>query len=88
MEDYLDKQMDIDFFWFIDHNVELHDKYGDCYLLIQNCKVLGVYYNAGDALKDQRERGIVEKSIVQDCDGTEKCYTAIDYNYHIREKRM
>ena len=82
--DYLDKQIDIDFQWFIDHNVELYKKYGKCYLLIQNCTVLGVYYNAKDALKEQRNRGIIERSIVQDCDGTMYCYTANDANYHLR----
>jgi hypothetical protein len=37
MTNYLNEQIDIDFQWFIDHNVELHNTYGDCYLLIQNC---------------------------------------------------
>lgn len=84
MTNYLNEQIDIDFQWFIDHNVELHNTYGDCYLLIQNCKVLDVYYNAEDALNDQRKRGIVEKSIVQDCDGTENCYTTWSTKEFIR----
>ena len=64
-----------DFNWFLEHYDELFKRYGVAFLAIKDKKVIGIYDNYADAVK---QTGKVEKPgtfIIQECNGNESAYT-------------
>lgn len=41
-----------DYHWFCDHFDALYQKYGECYLAIQDCRVIGVFANFDSAVRE------------------------------------
>lgn len=64
-----------DFVWFIDNYLDLHKKYGTCYLAIKNKKILGVYQSYATAVNETSKSEDIGTFIVQYCNGEESGYT-------------
>lgn len=63
------------FRWFLEHYDELYQRYGECYIVIKDCKVIGTYSDIGEAV---RTTDLTEKPgtyNVQYCNGDESGYT-------------
>lgn len=64
------------FRWFLDHYDEIFKKYGECYVAIKNKRVIGVYTNVGDAVKETNKTEVPGTYNIQHCNGNESGYTA------------
>jgi len=56
-----------DFVWFTEHYSEFQELYGNAFLAIKNKKVLGVYPNCGEAVRETQKTEALGTFIVQEC---------------------
>ena len=56
-----------DYEWFLNNFDVLHQKYGNCYLVIKNEKVIGVYSEYSDGVFDTLKKEELGTFIVQKC---------------------
>ena len=64
-----------DFMWFIENNVKLYKKYGKKYLAIKDKKVIGVYDDYGEGVRQTSLKEKLGTFIVQECGKDESVYT-------------
>ena len=64
-----------DFLWFIDNYLCLYEKYGTCYIVIKNKKILGTYQSYASAVNETLKSEDIGTFIVQYCNGEESGYT-------------
>ena len=64
---------DKDYKWFLKNYQVLYDKYGECYIVIKNKKVLGTYPTYADGVRNTKEK--LGTFIVQFCNGKKDGYT-------------
>lgn len=73
-----------DFMWFIENNVKLYKKYGKKYLAIKDKKVIGVYDDYGEGVRQTSLKEKLGTFIVQECGKDEDVYT--DYIFSMNFK--
>ena len=61
---------DKDFKWFLDNYDELYKQYGNSFLTIKNCNVLGSYKTYAEGVRETLKNEEIGTFIVQKCDGT------------------
>ena len=61
---------DKDFKWFLDNYDELYKQYGNSFLAIKNCNVLGSYKTYAEGVRETLKNEEIGTFIVQKCDGT------------------
>ena len=64
-----------DFEWFLENYNDLFFKYGRKFLVIKNQEVIGVYDEAGEAVRQTMKLEELGSFIVQKCTGDETGYT-------------
>lgn len=64
-----------DFKWFLENYNDLFLKYGRKFLAIKDQKVIGVYDEAGEAVRQTMKSEELGSFIVQKCTGDETGYT-------------
>lgn len=72
---YTDKNRHDDFKWFIEHYDDFFQKYGCCYIAIQNKTILGIYNNRTQAIDSTLKNTPIGTFIVQFCNGDESGYS-------------
>ena len=75
MENYSVEQYS-DFEWFTRNYKSLFEQYGNCYLAIKGCEVLGNYSSYANAVKETKKDHEIGTFIVQKCDGNESAFTS------------
>lgn len=75
MSDTTSSTQSADFEWFKANYDELFSKYGIAYLAIKDKTVIGVYKDAGSAVRETSETEPIGSFIVQYCNGDESGYT-------------
>lgn len=65
-----------DYDWFVDNYKKLQRLYGNCILLIKGKKVIGVFDNAGSALREALEKYNYGDFIIQECSADHDAYMA------------
>lgn len=70
-----------EFKYYIDHQNELVEKYNGKFIVIKNQKVIGVYDNEVDALKNTTKDHELGTFLVQKCEPGNSSYTQ---TYHSR----
>ena len=63
------------FDWYVANYRDLCKKYGDCFLAIKNCNVIGVYNTFSDAVEQTLKTEEVGTFNIQECNGEESAYT-------------
>lgn len=64
-----------DFQWFVENYDDIYAKYGVCYVVIKNEKILGTYNNCSTAIYETSKSEQMGMFIVQLCNGDESGYT-------------
>lgn len=64
-----------DFDYFVKHNKEIHEAYGDCYVSIRNKQIIGIFSTEDEAIEVSSSQYGFGNFIVQRCTGTEDSYT-------------
>ena len=64
-----------DFQWFKEHYKEISQKYGNCYVVIKEQKILGTYPTYADGVRETEKTEELGTFIVQQCNGDETGYT-------------
>lgn len=81
-KDY-DAQRAIDFRWFVDNLPELYKLFGECYLAIQNCEVIGKYNSYEEGVLETSKTQPLGTFIVQYCGSNESAYQVFLNNSEI-----
>lgn len=67
--------MSKNFEWYKNNYNDLCKKYGDCFLAIKNCCVIGTYNTFGDAVHETLKTEEAGTFNVQECNGDVSAYT-------------
>ena len=64
-----------DFQWFLEKYKDLFEKYGDCYLVIKDKSVLGVYKTYAEGVENALKNEEIGTFIVQQCSSNKTAST-------------
>ena len=77
----MDKNLEKEFQYYLDHQKELVEKYNGKFLAIKECVVVGVYDTELEAVEKASEKYEVGTFLVQKCEPGKESYTQ---TYHSR----
>ena len=75
MGTYGDVERRQDFEFFLEKYQEIYQKYGECFVVIKNKKILGVFHTEKEAIDITSSEFEFGEFIVQKCNGDETGYT-------------
>ena len=67
------------FEWYKNHLKELYAEYGDCFLAIKDCRVIGTYDSYTEAVRETSKTEKLGTFNVQECGPDEDAYTSHIY---------
>ncbi len=79
----MNKELEKTFQYYIDNLNELYEKYPKKYIVLKDCKVLGVYDNYESALKESLVNNKLGTFIIQFVDINPSSYTLFLNNYAV-----
>ncbi len=71
----MDKRLEKEFTYYIEHQDELVEKYNGKYIVIKNCEVIGSYNSILKAVKETSKTHKLGTFIVQKCEPGKEGYT-------------
>lgn len=77
----MDKNLEKEFQYYLDHQKELVDKYNGKFLVIRECAVMGAYDTELEAVEKASEKYEMGTFLVQKCEPGKESYTQ---TYHSR----
>lgn len=69
-----------DFQWFVNNYEKFQKKYGNCYIVIKDKKVLGAYKTFGEGVHETSKKYEIGTFIVQECAVDRKAYISYYYS--------
>jgi len=75
------EQLEKEFKYYIDHQVELVEKYNGKFIVIKDCKVIGAFDSELEAINTTSEQHELGTFLVQKCEPGSESYTQ---TYHSR----
>ena len=75
------EQLEKEFKYYIDHQVELVEKYNGKFIVIRDCKVIGAFDSELEAINTTSEQYELGTFLVQKCEPGSESYTQ---TYHSR----
>lgn len=71
----MNEDMNKNFEWFVEHYDEIYNLCGECYVVIENKKIIQLFSTIGEAYHWVAHNNLLGKVNIQHCNGDESGYT-------------